>query len=167
MTTVDQVPQAAGHAIDDFRGPYSFLSNFHPCSVTWEQITYPSSKHAFNAGKSLDMGVRMWIASAPSPREAKRRGRSVQLRPHWDERVRFEVMAEVLAAKFRDPALRSKLQTTGDASLIEGTTWHDNVWGDCRCGRQACVLPGANHLGQMLMFLRSVVAPQPQGDQRD
>lgn len=147
--------------IDDFRGSHGFLSNFHPCKVTWEQITYPSTEHAFNAGKSLDMGVRLWIAQAATPREAKRRGRSVQLRPGWDERVRYEVMAEVLASKFWAPELASALRATGDAILIEGNTWHDNTWGDCRCGRSACSASGANWLGLMLMSLRDhVLKPQ-------
>jgi ribA/ribD-fused uncharacterized protein len=165
MVTVDQAPRVARRAIDNFRGPYGFLSNFHPCSVTWEQITYPSSEHAFNAGKSLDMGVRLWIAEAPTAKEAKRRGRSVPLRTHWDERVRFEVMAEVLAAKFRDPKLMAALRATGDALLIEGNTWHDQTWGWCRCGRAACAERGSNWLGRMLMFLRSPETTRLKGDQ--
>jgi ribA/ribD-fused uncharacterized protein len=142
--------------ITDFRGRYGFLSNFYPCTVDWEQITYPSSEHAFNAGKSVDMGVRMWIAEAPTPKEAKRRGRSVTLRPGWDERVRYEVMAEVLAAKFRDRELAAALRATGDAVLIEGNMWHDSHWGICLCGRPACQVSAkkSNWLGRMLMALR-------------
>lgn len=143
--------------ITDFRGRYGFLSNFHPCPITWEHITYPSTEHAFNAGKSLDMGIRLWIADAPTPGEAKRRGRSVKLRPGWDERVRYLVMAEVLAVKFRDPVLAELLRATDDAILIESNTWHDNVWGLCVCGRRACEdvnARNANWLGRMLMYLR-------------
>lgn len=147
--------------IVDFRGQHAVLSNFHPCRVEWEQIVYPSSEHAFNAGKSLDMGVRLWIAQAPTPGEAKRRGRSVTLRPGWDERVRYEVMAEVLAAKFSDPELAAALQATGGAVLVEGNMWHDSHWGICLCGRPACEVPAkqSNWLGRMLMTLRESQRP--------
>lgn len=139
-----------------FKGDHHFLSNFYPCPVRWEQIDYPSSEHAFNAGKSIDMGVRLWIAAAPTPREAKRRGHSIRLRPDWDKRVRYLVMAEVLAAKFRNPELARKLRATGDAPLIEGNTWCDNVWGLCMCGRPACDVDvrHTNWLGRLLMYLR-------------
>lgn len=142
--------------IGDFRGRWAFLSNFHPAVLTWSGITYPSSEHAFNAGKTLDPDRRRWIAAAPTPREAKRRGRSVDLRPEWDEKVRYQVMTEVLHAKFGcHPARIEALLSTGDAQLVEGNTWHDNVWGDCRCGRGACTTQGANHLGRLLMKLRT------------
>lgn len=148
--------------IDRFEGRYAFLSNFHPRQVHWEGITYPSTEHAFNAGKSIDMGVRLWVAKAPTPTEAKRRGRSVQLRPHWDERVRFEVMEEVLRVKFSDPELAAALVATGDAELREGTRWHDLTWGAfCSCGRKACDRPGENHLGRLLMKIRSELRTRP------
>ncbi|HEY0696754.1 MAG TPA: NADAR domain-containing protein [Micromonospora sp.] len=156
--------------IDEFRGSWAFLSNFHPAPLRWEGVTYPTSEHAFNAGKTLDMGRREWIAAAPMPGEAKRRGRSVQLRPGWDEYVRYRVMAEVLRAKFTCRQARVQaLLSTGGATLSEGTMWHDNVWGDCRCGRPSCAEPGLNHLGRLLMNLRThlarreVLPPVPAG----
>ncbi|RKR92680.1 hypothetical protein BDK92_7157 [Micromonospora pisi] len=148
--------------ISDFRGRHGFLSNFDHAPHRWEQIDYPTTEHSFNAGKSLDMGVRLWIAEARTPAEAKRRGRSVQLRPRWDEKVRYEVMAEVLAAKFRaHPDKAAALVATGDATLIEGTMWHDLTWGGfCHCGRPACVRPGQNCLGKLLMALRAELREQ-------
>jgi ribA/ribD-fused uncharacterized protein len=145
--------------IDEFRGPYGFLSNFHRAPLVWEGITYPTSEHAFNAGKTLDLGHREWIAAAPTPREAKRRGRTVDLRPGWDDRVRFEVMAEVLRAKFTcHPGRIAALLGTGDAELVEGNRWHDRVWGRCYCARPSCRPPGENHLGRLLMELRAELA---------
>lgn len=145
--------------IDSFRGRWAFLSNFHPAPMMWSGILYPTSEHAFNAGKTLDDEQRYWIADAPTPREAKRRGRTVELRQGWDERVRFEVMASVLEAKFGcHPGRVAALLSTGGAVLVEGNTWHDQVWGDCRCGRAACLPAGANHLGRLLMELRARLA---------
>jgi ribA/ribD-fused uncharacterized protein len=80
----------------------------------------------------------------------------VDLRPGWDETVRFEVMAAVLRAKFgHHPGRVEALLSTGAAVLVEGNTWHDQTWGDCRCGRAACAERGANHLGRLLMELRN------------
>jgi ribA/ribD-fused uncharacterized protein len=152
--------------IDDFRGRWSFLSNFHPSPLVWDGGRYPTAEHAFNAGKTLEPERRRLIAQAASPREAKKRGRSVPLRPGWDERVRYEVMAAVLQAKFTGAAPVAALLSTGDALLVEGNRWHDQHWGDCRCGRTACRGAGENHLGRLLMELRAELAAQVSGGDR-
>lgn len=60
-------------------------------------------------------------------------------------------MYEVVLAKFKqNPDLREKLLNTGNAILIEGTTWHDNYWGNCTCDRCANKF-GRNQLGKTLM----------------
>jgi ribA/ribD-fused uncharacterized protein len=146
----------SGRHITQFRGAWAFLSNFHPAVLTWEGVTYPTSEHAFNAGKTLDRAERWRISLAATPKEAKALGRSVKLRPLWDTSVRYEVMREVLWAKFTCHPLRiNALLGTGDAELIEGNTWHDQHWGDCSCGLPKCAEPGANHLGRLLMELRN------------
>jgi ribA/ribD-fused uncharacterized protein len=148
--------------ISQFRGSWAFLSNFHPAVLDWEGITYPTSEHAFNAGKTLDRDERLMIAAASTPKEAKALGRSVKLRPLWDASVRYQVMQEVLWAKFTCHPMRvNALLGTDDAELVEGNTWHDQHWGDCSCGLPKCAKPGANHLGRLLMELREVLARQP------
>lgn len=139
--------------IDQFTGPYRFLSNFYAVQLTYRGIEYPSAEHAFNAGKTVDLELRRWIAAAPNPGEAKRRGRSVELRPEWDRRIRYEVMSEVLQAKFSQPYLRRLLLSTGEAELVEGNTWHDMHWGRCVCPRHHGF--GANWLGLMLEKIRA------------
>jgi len=147
---------SAPAVIDQFRGRWAFLSNFHPAPFVLGSIEYPTSEHAFNALKTTDIDARLSIATASTPREAKRLGRMVRLRPNWDERVRFDAMKAVLRAKFTcHPGRVEALLSTGDALLIEGNTWHDQTWGDCRCGGAACAEPGANHLGRLLMELRT------------
>lgn len=37
--------------IDRFAGPYAFLSNFHPCRVTFYGLSFPSVEAAFQAAK--------------------------------------------------------------------------------------------------------------------
>jgi len=63
-------------------------------------------------------------------------------------------MSGLVTQKFmRYDDLKTKLINTGTARLIEGNTWHDNIWGDCSCPR--CVgITGQNHLGKILMQVR-------------
>jgi ribA/ribD-fused uncharacterized protein len=148
--------------IGQFRGAWEFLSNFYRSPLTWEGIEYPTAEHAFQAGKTTSKADRRRVAAAGSPGEAKGRGRSLSLRPGWDERVRFEVMAAVLRAKFAHSDLHNRLLATGESELVEGNTWHDQVWGNCLCGSPACATPGQNHLGRLLVELRHELINQPQ-----
>ncbi len=141
--------------INSFYGRWAFLSNFYPAVLTWEGITYPTAEHAFNAGKTSTRHLRYALAEAATPQKAKQSGRNLELRPDWETEVRYQVMREVLRAKFTcHPGRIAALLTTGDAVLVEGNRWHDQVWGDCYCGRPKCAEPGSNNLGFMLMELR-------------
>lgn len=137
--------------IDSFEGEYEFLSNFYPSEINIGGIKYPTVEHAFQAMKVADTRVRLKIAAAPTPGQAKRMGRSVDLRPDW-EQVKMAVMQICLQKKFDIPELREKLLATGNAELIEGNTWHDNCWGSCHCPK--CGNKGTNWLGKLLMNRR-------------
>lgn len=144
---------ASPPAIVRFGGEYEFLSNFHAGSVTYEGVAYPTAEHAFQAAKTTNPVERRQVAAAPTPSAAKRLGRHLELRYGWDE-MKLHVMREVLAAKFADPELARRLLATGDANLVEGNTWHDNVWGSCTCDRPGCRGAGRNLLGLELVRLR-------------
>lgn len=146
--------------IDNFKGEYEFLSNFFRTTFRWNGYTGPSSEAHYMADKTLDEDLKAQIYAAPSPGQAKRLGRTVVLRPGWDEGEKFLTMRSVLEAKFADPELARLLLATGDALLIEGNTWHDQVWGDCHCPEHRC-WPGKNHLGRTLMALRSRLRGDP------
>lgn len=151
--------------IDRFEGPHGWLSNFHQHPLVLGGVRFGSVEHLFNASKSLDRDEREHVRAAPTPAEAKRRGRRVTLRPQWDEQVRFDVMRMALRAKFEDPDLRGLLLGTGDALLIEGTgdakrAWHDQVWGQCSCDEHRA-WPGRNELGRALMGVRADLAGHP------
>lgn len=149
--------------IERFSGEYRFLSMFYPHTIRGAHgLVYPTGEAAFHGGKNPDPKVRAWIAAAPTPSVAKRRGRLVALRPDWDQH-RHVVMRAVLKAKFTDPHLANRLLATGDAVLIEGNHWHDQYWGCCRCGRPACAEPGENWLGRHLMELRDELAASGSG----
>ncbi|MCF6467357.1 DUF1768 domain-containing protein [Nonomuraea sp. MG754425] len=148
--------------IDRFAGPYEALSNFARIPVTiysqleQREITYPTSEHAFQAAKTLDVNERAKILAEPEPKDAKILGGQVTRRPGWDEVIRYKAMRAIIVAKFtHDSPAGRVLLGTADAFLIEGNRWHDNHWGDCRCGRARCAPPGANWLGRMLMERRA------------
>ena len=139
--------------ISEFRGPYFFLSNFYETPVKYDSLTYPSSETAFQAAKCLDPKARK-IFQTMTPKQAKQFGRHVSLRPDWEE-VKLQVMADILKNKFENKELRAKLLATESANLVEGNYWHDTFWGvDLATGK------GQNHLGKLLMALRTNLKEQ-------
>lgn len=142
-----------------FIGQHAFLSNFYRSSLTGPSgIVYPTAEHAFQASKTKDRELRLRVARAPTPGTAKRYGRQLDLPANWDTR-RLKMMRLVLRAKFSDEheGLQEQLMATGHAHLVEGNTWHDQFWGDCRCAEHAGE-PGKNFLGLFLMELRRELA---------
>lgn len=132
---------------------YRFLSNFYegdPLPVFGEE--WPTGEHAFQAIKATDSRARDAIRDARSPGEAKRMGRACTLRPDWEE-VKYDVMAAVVRSKFDPGRVEGALLLgTGDALLVEGTYWHDRVWG---IDLNALGNPGRNWLGTLLMARRA------------
>ena len=130
--------------IDDFHAKgYEFLSNFYGGAYSVE--------HEFQAAKATSKDDEYFVLSAPTPGEAKRRGRMIKCRDDW-EGVKMDVMMAALEKKFSKYELRVKLLGTGDADLKEGNYHHDNEWGSCMCKK--CGDAGENILGQMLMDVR-------------
>lgn len=135
--------------IHEFQGPYRFLSNFWPCTITYEGLTYHTLEAAFQAAKTLDPAIRQTFVNLP-PGQAKRRGRTLTLRPDWDF-LRIPIMLALLRLKFSDPDLRAQLLATVDATLEEGNGWGDNFWGVYKG-------EGQNQLGRLLMQVRAELA---------
>lgn len=107
--------------IDRFAGPYAFLSNFHPCRVTFYGMTFSSVEAAFQAAKCANPRDRAQF-QAMTPGQAKRRGRQIRMRDDWDAR-KLTIMHNLLVHKFNEnPKLISKLLATGGAVLVEGNT---------------------------------------------
>ena len=135
--------------IKEFRGKYYFLSNFYRVSVTYEGLTYPSSEAAFQAAKCLNDEDKL-VFTHLRPSLAKAIGKQINIRPDWDN-VRLKCMFNICLNKFtQNQDLLYQLLDTKDYVLIEGNTWGDTFWGVCEGG-------GTNHLGRILMFIRTVL----------
>lgn len=136
--------------IDSFKGEYGFLSNFAAAQIEYKGEIYLTSEHFFQAAKTIDDEEQKFVRIAPTPGEAKKRGKKITLRDDWDE-VKDGIMREALRLKFeQNPELAKKLLATGDQELIEGNTWGDVEWGVCYGSSE-------NKLGQLLMERRTAM----------
>jgi len=134
--------------IDSFSGEYSFLSNFSRHPLAFGADVARTCEHAFQAAKATNPAEAAWVLAAPTPGEAKRRGRKLKRRADW-EQVKDGIMLVCLRIKFaRGTELAAKLEATGDALLIEGNNWGDRYWGMCEG-------VGFNKLGHLLMLVRA------------
>lgn len=139
--------------------PYGAFSNLYKCPVEFEGTVFPTSEHAYQAGKARKPAVRQWILSAPTPALAAMAAHGLyvwDVVPDWAQ-TKFERMRAVLRAKFdQHPALRELLLSTGTARLVEAGTVNNAVnrlWGEVE-GK------GENMLGVMLMELRTAYAKE-------
>lgn len=140
--------------------PYGAFSNLFPRSIEFEGRTYPTSEHAYQAGKARKPAVREWILSAPTPALAAMAAHGLyvwDIVPDWTQ-TKFDRMRAVLRAKFDQHAdLCKLLLSTGNARLVEAGTVNNAVnrlWGEVD-GK------GENMLGVMLMELRAFYAQDP------
>jgi ribA/ribD-fused uncharacterized protein len=137
--------------IVNFGGQYDFLSNFYPCAIKYDGVTYPSVEHAYQAAKTLNIVERELIRLATTPGKAKRLGRGVTMRPRWNM-LRIGIMTQLVWAKFDDPQLGEMLKSTFPDALIEGNTWGDKFWGAVW---ENDTWVGKNILGCILMSKRT------------
>jgi ribA/ribD-fused uncharacterized protein len=137
--------------------PYGAFSNLYPRSIEFEGRLYPTSEHAYQAGKAIKPAVREWILSAPTPALAAMAAHGLyvwDVVPNWAQ-IKFDRMRAVLRAKFdQHPDLKELLLSTRHARLVESGTVNNAVnrlWGEVN-GK------GENKLGVMLMELREEYA---------
>ena len=134
--------------IRQFTGEYNFLSNFYPVKITYDNITYASSEHAYQAQKCKNSDDKLKFIDI-SAAQAKRLGKKVENRDDWND-VRVQIMYDILKLKFQNSKLRKMLLSTGDKYLMEGNYWNDSFWGyDLKRNK------GENVLGNLLCKIRS------------
>lgn len=134
--------------------PYGAFSNLFRRPVVFENLTYPTAEHAYQAGKANKVAVRDWILSAPTPALAAMAAHGLytwDIVSNWSE-IKFDRMRGVLRAKFtQHDDLRQLLLSTGNADLVEAGRVDNAVnrtWGRVN-GK------GQNMLGVLLMDLRA------------
>jgi hypothetical protein len=139
--------------------PYGAFSNLYRREILFEGRLYPTSEHAYQAGKPRKEDVREWILSAPTPSLAAMAAHGLytwEVGPNWAT-IKFKRMRAVLEAKFtQHEDLRALLLSTGNARLVEVGRVDNAVnrlWGEVR-GQ------GKNMLGILLMEVRATLASQ-------
>lgn len=127
-----------------------YLSNFSAFAVEiWGEV-WMTAEHAYQVAKFLDPDIRLQIARARSPHDAKKiaRANKAFIRPDWDS-IKLSVMERVLRAKLEQhPWIAEQLLLTGECELIEDSP-KDDFWGRGPNWR------GENWLGKLWMKLRS------------
>lgn len=146
--------------------PYGAFSNLYRRSISYDGYVYPTSEHAYQAGKARKAEVRDWLMAAPSPALLAMAAHGLyqwDIAPNWSK-IKFDRMREVLWAKFTQHTdLASLLLDTGDAVLIETATVDNPVnrlWGEVE-GKG-----GKNMLGVMLMEVREKLAGEKRPKRR-
>lgn len=142
--------------INDFRDPaFEFLSNFSISYIEMDGVVYPTVEHAFQAAKTEDLTLREKIRNVETPQQANRIGQFIDLIPSWNEN-KLNLMKSLLTKKFETVQLRKKLLSTRDAELVSG---EDTFWG-------VVDSVGENHLGKLLMEIRSDIIKDAIDDYR-
>jgi ribA/ribD-fused uncharacterized protein len=140
--------------------PYGVFSNLYKRSIVFEGIEYPTSEHAYQAGKPRKDVVRKWLMDAPSPSLLAMAAHGLyswDISPDWSK-TKFERMKGVLVAKFtQHQDLKDLLLSTDKARLVESATVDNTVnrlWGEVNG-------VGKNMLGVLLMEVRESLRAAP------
>lgn len=136
-----------------FQNEYRFLSNFIcPNPIVFDGVKYSTVEHAYVAHKTTDKQLRLGISKIKSPGEAKKYGRTINIRKDFDF-LKLHLMFKLVKLKFKNnPYLLEKLISI-DGEIVEHNYWHDNFWGNCTCQKCNDIM-GENNLGKILMYIR-------------
>lgn len=147
--------------VDFWGGPLSnFARSLFKAQDTWgREHSYPTVEHYFAAWKATtpeDHDLVLYGTPDvdgsrpmhfPTPAEAKQTGRTIALRPDWED-IKYDVMLEGLRHKFQLPYYKEQLLATGDR-LIREDSPTDFEWGYRNNGK--------NLLGKALMQIRDEI----------
>jgi len=129
-----------------FRGKYFFLSNFYPCDIVINGITFYSSENAYHYFRTDNESTKRSFIELP-PHLAKKLSKTCKTKPNWDN-IKLGVMRYVCKQKFaQNYDLADELRSTYGTPLIEHNNWGDTFWG-------VCGVDGENWLGRILMKIR-------------
>jgi predicted NAD-dependent protein-ADP-ribosyltransferase YbiA (DUF1768 family) len=132
-----------------FRGEHKFLSNFERAEV----FGYPTNENAYMAWKTTNDAYRRELREL-RPDDAKALSETdafkASHRRNYSDLTRIQAMLKINREKYRVHGdLANRFLDTGDATLIEGTTWDDKFFGTCMKTGE-----GMNYMGRILMTIR-------------
>lgn len=135
--------------IREFKGQYSWLSNFVDCVVELDGRTFHSVEAAYQSAKSTSEIWKQTCSDYTIPSgKIKRLAKEVDIVPNWNE-IRKDVMKKLLIQKFNRDEFKTLLLQTHDLEIEEGNNWGDTFWGiSLKTGQ------GSNNLGKMIMEIR-------------
>lgn len=127
------------------------FSNFSSFQVMWRGVLWPTSEHAYQAARYLDVKPEYYdtIQSMRSAQDAYSfmRNNRKEERPDWFDEKRA-VMKDIVRCKLQQHTyIQKKLRETGDADIVEDSPV-DSYWG---WGENH---QGRNELGKIWMELR-------------
>ena len=139
--------------ITEFQNEYRWLSNFAPVKIKLDGLEFPSVEHAYMSAKSDDVEWKKFCSNQNNKAgDVKRQSRNITLKKDWNE-IKLKVMKECVNQKFSQEPYRTKLLETGTQHIQEGNRWNDKFWGVCLKTNK-----GENHLGRLIMDVRSALA---------
>lgn len=136
--------------ITSFRDQYNFLSNYYIIPIEFNNKIFLSVEHAYHASKALySPDWQTYCLTEESPSQVKLEAKKRKLYMSPEDKLRY--MSQFVKYKFTAHSdMRDRLLSTGNLYIIEGNHWGDEFWGvDKQSGA------GTNHLGQILMSVRS------------
>lgn len=125
---------------------WSWLSNFHPCEISYNGLVYPSVENLYQAMKTLDESQHVRFIGITAAESKALADANPITTPNWRV-VKNDFMRIGLRQKFQYPELRQKLLDTGVEPIYHLSPW-DLYWGVNK------EMVGENVLGQMIMEIR-------------
>lgn len=139
--------------IKEFQKLYRPLSNFWSIQIEYEGLMFYSTEAAYQAMKCANSEDRLLFTSLTAS-QAKNKSKEFEIgklnkRTNWHD-VNLQIMYNLNKQKFSSGYLRELLLSTDEEELQEGNTWGDTFWGVDLASQI-----GENHLGKILMRVRS------------
>lgn len=135
------------------------LGAWSPHPFMLEEREWPTVEHYFQAMKFEDTGYQEKIRQAPTPKQARKLGRTrfKKIRKDWTK-VKVIYMTRALYTKCKTYTnIARELLESGEQRLVENSSY-DYYWG---CGRDR---RGTNMYGQVLMNVRSKLKEEKEPD---
>ena len=158
--------------ITSFKGKYEFLDPAYYCLAGYNGVIYNSAEAAFLASQYDDPYFRSMFRNPSLPIwRARELCKRLQKRRDWTPELSLDLTRQITFDKFcRSPNLRSLLLATRRELIVAENNWHEQFWGRCICNirpgkygrKDACLVPGSNHLGKILMSVRDRLTVEAQ-----